>query len=121
MSEERKFCCGAEHEEHPDPRNYNWGKIGLGSTLKPYGKSESIPFKVLDQKRSNACGGFAAEVIGVSAQIQQKRGRLREAVVFGVHHALWCRHNERQCRAMPREVVRNMGRVVHAVIAERFS
>lgn len=60
MSEERKFCCGAEHEEHPDPRNYNWGKIGLGSTLKPYGKSESIPFKVLDQKRSNACGGFAA-------------------------------------------------------------
>ena len=46
MSEERKFCCGAEHEEHPDPRNYNWGKIGLGSTLKPYGKSEIIPFKI---------------------------------------------------------------------------
>ena len=54
-----KFGCGALVTADPDPRNYQWKNLGIGSRLT-VNNSEQIPFEVLNQGDSNACGGFAA-------------------------------------------------------------
>lgn len=83
---------GGRIDENPDPRNYMWGKLGMGTVLTP---SDHIdyPFEVLNQLSSNACGGFAAaqyKFVIEYKQIQNKR-KFSPYTTYGwrVGSAMW--------------------------------
>lgn len=65
-----KFGCGALATADPDPRNYQWKNLGIGSRLT-VNNSEQIPFEVLNQGDSNACGGFAAAYYKFAIEYRQ--------------------------------------------------
>lgn len=62
---------GALPEEHKDPRNYEWNKLGMGTKLTPNDHSKVPKFRILDQGASNACGGFAAAAYKYAIEYRQ--------------------------------------------------
>lgn len=60
IEQELPYGGGGIVQPNPDPRNYEWSKLGLGSRLTPNDHSAVPEFNIMNQGVSSACGGYAA-------------------------------------------------------------